>query len=273
MPAIIAGKFLNKPTFITFHEVWGQLWKRLPFISSFEKYAFYYFEKLILNLPFFRFIAVSEFTKSSLIDHGISEDKIIRIYNGIEYPPLKDRQKDLTQEFTYTYFGRLGISKGLDLLLPAAFNFSKEYPKSKLKLIIPKQPKKMYNQILKEIASYNLDNHIELHHNLSQSILDKELLNSSCIVIPSYSEGFCYAAAETVALQIPIISSHLGALKEVVSGKYVQMNDQSSKSLFIALEKALNNNWTEKPIRYFHLDDSVRQYEKMYKSTFVELQR
>jgi len=264
MPAIVAGKFMRKPVFVTFHEVWGKLWKQLPFTSFIEKNAFYLFEKLLLNLPFHKFIAVSEFTKSKLMEYGVSENKIVRIYNGIDYDIFKNYQPKSPEVFTYTYFGRLGISKGLDLLIPAAAEFSKTYPNSKLKLIIPKQPKGIYDQVKKLISSYDLDSHIELHHNLSRERLYEELLKSSCIVIPSYSEGFCFAAAETVALNVPIISSHQGALKEVVSGRFIEMKEQSQKALYNALEKAILQNWTETPIKYYHLSDSIKMYSEMY---------
>lgn len=265
LPAIIAGKIRRKPVFVTFHEVWGKLWKQLPFTSFLEKNAFYLFEKMLLNLPFDKFIAVSEFTKSKLIEAGVPESKVVRIYNGIEYDKFKDYQHKPPDVFTYTYFGRLGISKGLDLLIPAASELSKSYPDTKLKLIIPKQPKGTFDRIMGLIQSYSLESYVEIHHNLSRERLYEELLNSSCVAIPSYSEGFCFAAAETVALGVPIISSHLGALKEVVSGKFVAMMDQTSVGLYDALEMAYLEKWTETPIENYDLSDSIDRYIDLYK--------
>lgn len=267
LPAMAAGIMLRKPVYITFHEVWGKLWRKLPFTSFFERNAFYLFEKLLLHLPFHKFIAVSNFTKSKLIEHGIPEKKITRIYNGIVYNKFSDFQHTPPEVFTFTYFGRIGISKGLDLLLPAAAEFRTIHPNSKLKLIIPKQPIGLYNKIMHLISTHNLEAYVELHHNLTREQLYDELLHSSCIVIPSYSEGFCFAAAETVALKIPIISSHLGALKEVVSGNYIRMENQDSSSLLKALINAYKGNWTQSPIRHFHLDDSIEQYKELYANT------
>ena len=266
LPAIISGKLRGIPVFVTFHEVWGKLWKRLPFTSFIAINAFFYFEKLLLYLPFHKFIAVSEFTKTKLMEHGISEKKIVRIYNGIDYEAFKDYQHNSPDLFTYAYFGRLGISKGLDLLIPAAAEFRKTHPDSKLKLIIPKQPQGIYDKIRRLVSSYELDDYIELHHNLSKERLYEELLNSSCVVIPSYSEGFCFAAAETVALGVPIISSDLGALKEVVSGKHIKMEEQSAGGLKDALIEAYQKKWKVDPIRYYHLEESIKRYAEMYKS-------
>lgn len=264
LPALLSGKILGKPVIVTFHEVWGKLWKELPFTSNLAKNAFYLFEKLLLKLPFHRFIAVSEFTRSKLIEHGIAECRIIRIYNGINYAEFKDYMHKAPEKFTYTYFGRLGISKGLDLLIPAAAKIKKSYPDSKLKLIIPKQPKGIYDKIMQLISSYDLDSYVEFHHNLPHEGLYAELLNSSCVVIASYSEGFCFAAAEAVALGVPILSSDLGALKEVVSGKFVKMKEQSIDGLYETLVAAHRGQWNTIPVRKYHLKDSIERYMDMY---------
>jgi glycosyltransferase involved in cell wall biosynthesis len=264
IPAIISGKLKSKPVFVTFHEVWGNLWKRLPFTSFIERQVFYLFEKILLKLHFHKFIAVSEFTKAKLIENGIPENKIIQIHNGIDYQSFNRYQPNPPEIFTYTYFGRLGTSKGLDILIPAAAKFRESYPNSKLKIIIPKQPKRMYNKIMQMISAYQLDTYVEIHHNLTRNQLYNELLHSSCVVIPSYSEGFCFAAAETVALNIPIISSDLGALKEVVSGKFIKMKDQNPTALFNVLIEAYHGNWMTTPIKYFHLKDSIKMYTEIY---------
>ena len=59
---------------------------------------------------------------------------------------------------------------------------------------------------------------------LNRDDLSKTISKTNCILIPSYSEGFCFSAAESIGLKIPIISSNKGALKEVVSGKHIIMN-------------------------------------------------
>lgn len=264
LPSLLGGKIMGKKVIVTFHEVWGSLWKKLPFTSSLKKNAFFIFEKLLLNLPFDTFIAVSEFTKMKLIENGIPNQKIIKIYNGIEYDKFKVYKHQPPEKFTYTYFGRLGISKGLDLLIPAAASFIKDYPKTVLKLILPKQPKAMYNKILELIEVNGLKDNVIFHHDLPTNQLYKELLNSSCIVIPSYSEGFCFAAAESVALKMPIISSDQGALKEVVSGKFIKMESQTVPALSKALKKAIQSDYTISPVQYYPLRDSIHQYEKLY---------
>ena len=57
--------------------------------------------------------------------------------------------------------------------------------------------------------------------------------------MPSYSEGFCFTAAEAVAMKIPLIHSGKGALKEVVAGKQLTMEEFSAQGLAQAMKKAM----------------------------------
>lgn len=265
LPAWIAAKLLKKKVIITFHEVWGKLWFKLPFINSLQKIAYYLFEQFILKLKFDKYIAVSDSTKENLILHGVEQNKIARIYNGIEYPSLKKELKiPLKKEFTFTYLGRLGISKGLELLIPAAKAFISRHPDSKLKMITPDTPKNLYKKINKLIRKNDLQDDILLLHNLKKDDVTKELLSSHCIVIPSHSEGFCFVAAEATSLKIPIITSHRAALEEVVSGEYIVMNSLTKKSLFDALVKAKNSNFEFTPLKKFLLEDCIAEYQNLY---------
>lgn len=264
LPAWIASKLLKKKVIITFHEVWDKLWFTLPFINPFQKIAYYLFEQIILRLKFDKYIAVSNSTQESLISQGIDHKRVLRIYNGIEYPILKNANTHTQENFSFTYLGRLGISKGLELLIPTAKAFILRYPGSTFKMITPDNPKNIYRKIKRLIRKNKLQNDILLLHNLSEKETQKELLSSHCIVITSHSEGFCFVAAEAAALKIPIISSNKKALTEVVSGEYIALGELTKKSLFDALVKAKNSNFEFTPLRKFILKDCTNEYQKLY---------
>ncbi len=152
----------------------------------------------------------------------------------------------------------------MDLLLVAARVFNNKNNDSRLRMVIPKKPVKMYHTILKTIERLEIQNSVQLYHELSDEELAKVIADSTCVVIPSYSEGFCFVAAEAAAKGKPIISSGQGALKEVVSGKYIEMDSQTAPALVDALQKAHQDNWNETPIKKFELSDSVKQYVDNY---------
>jgi len=275
LPAGLVSFFKKKKCILTFHEFWGNLWDDLPYLSLPQKKAYKTFERIITRIPFSKIVAVSNFTRQSLIQAGIDEKNVVQIYNGIDYHALNEINKEISikkkktttnqDPLSYIFVGRLGVSKGLDLLLEASKTFLQKNPHIILKLVIPKQPKKNYNTIQKKINQTNCAKQIVIMHNLSKKDLYIQMKSAAFIVIPSYSEGFCFVAAEACALNIPVVSSQRGALKEVVTGKYIPLNSFTAEGLLIALNKANRNEWQYKEAKQFKLKKSVEQYVHLYK--------
>jgi glycosyltransferase involved in cell wall biosynthesis len=261
--ARIAEKITRKKLIVTVHEVWGKLWFKLPYLTWFEKLAFRTFEKWLLNLNFENYVTVSDFTTDRLVEMGISNNKITRIYNGIDYNLPQWRNP--LHPFTFTYFGRTGSSKGLDLLVSASERISKKYPEIHFKFILSLQSKRIFRSITLRIKKGILNNTTSIFTNLDYSELISEFITSPCIVVPSYCEGFGFTAVEAAAMNIPLISSGKGALKEVVSGKVITFDELSVSSLYRAMEAALNNQFSEIPIKKFGIEEFIEKHISLYK--------
>ncbi len=269
LPAFLGAVLRRKKIVVSFHEVWASLWFRLPYMSAVGKYLHFLFEKILLRLPFDRFVGVSQSTSNALIAAGVRPQRVRTIYNGIDYEDFSDgssgeQATNPQAPFTYTYFGRLGVSKGLDILLEAATEFKKRYPYSRLKMIIPKTPRSFFNLIFLKIKKEGMEDYVQMLHDLPFETLKKELRRSDCVVIPSLNEGFCFAAVESIALGVPLISSDRGALREVVSGKFIKMESPDSLSLVNALIEARAGNWELSPIKKFELKETVSAYLALY---------
>jgi glycosyltransferase involved in cell wall biosynthesis len=260
--ALIAAKLTRKKVIITVHEVWGTLWLQLPYLSWFEKKVFSWLEKLLFKLNFDTYIAVSDFTKKNLNDFGIEDEKIVRIYNGIDYNLPQWNNPELP--FTFTYFGRAGASKGLDLLIEAAEQIIEMHPDIQFKFILSPQSKKVFRIITNKVKKGKLNSYSKIFTKLHYPALLKELLSSHCIVIPSYCEGFGFTAAEASALKIPMILSGMGSLPEVASGKIITMKELSTSSLVDAMEVALNNEFGTVPEKKFTIDEFVQNHISLY---------
>lgn len=267
IPAFFAGLITRKKVLITFHEVWNKLWFELPYMNKLVLALHYLFEKFLLLLPFHKFIAVSKSTASNLNAAGISEHKIIQIYNGINYAPFQKykaipREKDAPYEFLY--FGRLGISKGLDLIMEALKILKEKGADFKLKLIIPSQPHTFNQAIRKTLEDNNTIDYCIIQSDLEKGILLQNIANTDAVIIPSYSEGFCFTAVESMALGKPIISSGKGALSEVVTGQYITMETHSGIGLAEAMGQAMLRDWSQSQAKQFPLEDSINAYLKLY---------
>ena len=275
LPTWLVSCLRNKKIVITFHEYWGDLWKRLPYLNLTQRFFYSAFERILTYLPFSRIVAVSKFTRQKLIKAGVDPSKINMIYNGLDYNSIEKLSSKITisdlknikksRTLDYIFVGRLGVSKGIDILLEASDIFLQKNPEANLKLVIPKLQGKIYNIVLNKIKSLSCTNQITLMHNLKKVELYEQIKRASFIVIPSYSEGFCFVAAEACALNIPIVSSQCGALKEVVSGDYIALNSLTKNGLFEALQKAKKKQWQFKESVQFPLDKSIEQYVYLYK--------
>lgn len=268
IPAFVSAKIRKIPCVITFHELWGRLWLSLPFMSKWMLRLFYIFESIIRRLPFHVFVAVSQFTGQRLMAAGVPKSRVKVIYNGIDYDTFKNVNHSPTDTFTCCFIGRPGISKGIDVLLEglSIYAANSNNKQVHLKMITSKKPKSIFNQIKSLVRSYGLEPYISFHHELDRVDLLQEMTTSHCVIIPSYSEGFCYVAAESVACDIPIISSARSALTETVSGKFIEMSALTGEALADALVKASQDNYNTKPKKHFHLRDTVGNYISLYKT-------
>lgn len=260
LPAWLIGRLANKKTLLIFHELWGKLWFQLPFLTRLQRWLFFTYEQMIARLPFSHYIAVSDATKRSLIANGIPAQRISRIYNGLVYERFANLTREPSSEFRALYFGRLGVSKGLDLIIPAWEKFAAQYPQSRLELVVPMYPAKLYGQIKVLIDKHLSNSNSTVYHELPESELQALVRRSSVVLIPSYSEGFCFAAAEASAAGVPIISSGRGSLPEVVGGSHLQMEQQTVEGLYSALEKAYQGRWLNSPRKMFPLSEAIEQY-------------
>jgi len=266
LPARFAAWISRTKSIITFHEVWGPLWFNLPFLSFPERIAFSLFEKYILRMKFDCFVGVSQFTVDCLKEGGVPAKNVSLVYNGLDYGEFENLPVQKEKKFTFCFFGRPGLSKGLEVLIPAFTELCKENRDVHLKLIISKKPDKVFKWTRRTVETSGISNRVTFLHELPRKELLKEVVSSSAVVIPSHSEGFCFVAAESVAMGVPIISSGKGALKEVVGGSLIELETLDEESLFYAMTKACKGEWDYLPQRNFPLNEATHRYQEIYKN-------
>jgi len=270
LPSWIVAKLRRKKSIITFHEVWGDLWDELPWMSSFSKRLHKTIESIITKLRFDRFVGVSDYTKNALLNSGVPPERVSRIYNGIDYPlQERDNKASPNSVFQFLFFGRVSYSKGVDLLIEAVRLLKESRASFELRLIIPSEQTPLLTNALELIESHGLKDVITIQHDLPFLSLQQAIANADAVVIPSYSEGFCFAAVETMAIGTPLITSGRGALKEVVSGKHIELSSFDANGLYNAMASAINGEWANTPFKKFPLSDTIDQYLELYKKVLL----
>jgi glycosyltransferase involved in cell wall biosynthesis len=229
IPAWIAARCRRKPCAITVHEVFAEQWNSLRGIPLMLGYGYRLFEWCILRLPFGRYVCVSEFTRQRLTQSmGVPLARTAVVYPALDYDfwqPSRHRPRALRDEwqlprdtFLYLYFGRPGVSKGLEYLIEAVRRIRREVPGSRFVLLLGRNPEKRYRHVLREITRLGLGGHAIVLESVPRDELPGYLLAADCVVVPSVSEGFGYAAAEAATLGCRVVATGGHAVQEILEG-------------------------------------------------------
>ena len=213
IPAWIAARLARKPAVLTAHEVFGPQWHAMPGMNPILGLAYRLFESFVLRLGWAHVIAPSDFTRKRLPDPS----RATTVYNAVDHAfwdPSRHTARELPGAFTYLYFGRPGVSKGVEYLLDAAEIVRRERPDSRLVLILSREPERQYRRMLPRIAK--LGEHVVLVDSVPRNELPSWLLGADCVVVPSLSEGFGYSAVEAASLGCRVIATSGHATEELL---------------------------------------------------------
>lgn len=272
-PAWVGAKTRRKKCFLMVHEVWVKKWRSVLGEGWLKAFVLSTIEKMILVLPFDKYICVSNSTAKDLMAYGISRKKVEVIHHGIDNELFNDSkyEGDLRKElglsgFVYTFFGRPGISKGLEYLIKAVPKIVKIVPESKLLLIVSsdKQNKKRFLHIKSLIKELEIEEFVKIISSVKRSELPNYLKISNCVVIPSLAEGFGFCAAEACACGVPIVVSRVDSLPEVAYGKVCFSKINDSESIAEGVINIYKGECELIPVKNFSWRKAVNEYLKLY---------
>jgi glycosyltransferase involved in cell wall biosynthesis len=272
-PGWLASKLRGKKSLITVLEVFGSRWVDLADMNWFVAKLHQLLEYLVIVLPFDRHISISRYTSQCLKDFGIARGKTEAIYCGIDYDlfnPAKADGKSVRQKlklgkgFIYMYYGRPGISKGVEYLVRAVPLIIQQIPDSKLVLILADDPRDRYENIKRMVNKLKLEDNVILLDPVPRDELPSYIAASDCVVVPSLSEGFGFTAAEACAMGKPVIASNVASLPEVVSGKYILVEPGHPEAIAKAVSSVYNSELSGGSKKTFSWDKCVDSYVKVY---------
>lgn len=273
-PARVGAIFNRKPCVITVHELVGKDWKNLKMCWLSAK-LHRFLEKLIMKLRFDKFICVSKSTQIQTIQAGVAKDTTIVIYNGIDYDFFNPKKYEgdkirkrfgLEKSFVCLFYGRPGITKGLEYLIKAVPLIIEKIPNSKLLAIVSRDKayEKKYKYILRLIDKLGVKDKIVILDPVSRRELPNYIKAADCIVVPSLTEGFGFTAAESCAMEKPVVASNTTSLPEVVSGRYILVEPGNAKAIAEGVEKVYRGKVEEKDKKIFSWDKCVDEYLEVY---------
>jgi D-inositol-3-phosphate glycosyltransferase len=278
-PAKFVSWLQNKPCVITIHEVIGNNWSSMLEMNWLSGKLHQFLEWLIISLKFDRYICISYSTKNDLIEVK-AKNKSTVIYCGIDYDffnPKKygknniKKKLNLEDNFVYLFYGRPGVSKGLEFLLRAVPIIKSKIKNSKLLAILStdKTYRRQYKTMMKLINKLHIENDVMIIPPVKRDVLPSYIMASDCVVVPSLTEGFGFAVAESCALGKPVIASEVKSIPEVISGKYVLVKPRDPGDIARAVVRVFNREYTKCPLKKFTWKECISKYEKLYKEVLA----
>lgn len=175
-------------------------------------------------------IAVSEKSKEELINNGYKREKVHVIYNGVDFKGFDAYRRIKSRIHNVSFVGRFTDQKGIKYLMEALINFKHDfeffiYGEGELR------------DYISDFIENNQLNNVKLvgySNNVGEVFMSTDLL-----VAPSVDEGLPYTLVEAINCGVPIISTNVGGVPEVVHHKENGMliNPRSSAEIVNAIKE------------------------------------
>ena len=274
----LAFSLLKLPIII---HVRGKEW-----IDFFQKLVMFRYAKKILFISEY---AKEEFFKKRRSDFlfKINKNRLDVIYDGIDvnrFTP-KDDSRYLREEFKVkndeTLIGLIGAinsNKGQDILIEAAKDVLKKYPKVKFLIVgdpYLNEPERLAykSEIINRIATYGLKDNV-----LVSGFRDDipEVMNAIDILVqPSKYEGLGISMIEAMACKKPVIGTNVGGIPEVICDNKagILLKERTPRELAEAIifllahpEDAMKKgtNGRQIAVDKFNIERNIKRIEEIY---------
>ncbi len=268
IPAWIAARLARKPVVLTAHEVFASQWHEMPGMNPLFGALYRLFEFLVLRLGWSQVITPTEFTRMRLPDPS----RATTIHNAVDHAfwdPARHRARELPGAFPYLYFGRPGVSKGVEYLLDAAEIVRRERPDSRLVMILSREPHRQYRRMLARIAK--LGEHVVLIDSVPRNDLPSYLLGANVVVVPSLSEGFGYSAIEAACLGCNVIATSGHATEELLRDYATFVPPRDARALARAILNANVGRASARPLQTrFTAEDHAQRVIEIHRRLLPE---
>ena len=188
-----------------------------------------------------RLLTLERVTKAYVFSHwareinlrwGADPDKLEVIYPGFPTPEPVDRRS--RERFTFLFVGRDFERKGGVEVVEAFERVAAQHPHARLLLVgcDPGRPDpdrfarswvspQRRAKALERISSLERSGRLILRPWIDQAVLRGEVLpEGDAFVMPTHAEGFGFATVEAMSFGLPVITSTVGAAREIVDHEH-----------------------------------------------------
>jgi glycosyltransferase involved in cell wall biosynthesis len=206
-----------------------------------------------------RIITISEFSKSEIIKYlGIESDKIAVIPCAVDHEIYNDvldvnklsivKEKYNIVGDYFLYLGTLEPRKNIEMLIDAYAILNKR-DKGVPYLVIAGKNGWNYDNIYKKVQGYGLNNKVVFTGYIESEEAVILLKGAFTFVFPSIYEGFGMPPLEAMACGVPVITSNVSSLPEVVQDAGYLVDPFMVDEICDAMFRIINNQEERKRLK------------------------
>ena len=175
-------------------------------------------------------IGVSQGVCDHLVQQGVARDKVTAVYNGVQLPKNHLSKSESREKFgipsdalVIGTVARLTAMKGLDFSLTAFQTIAQHVPHAHYVLVGDGDDRARYEQMVKELGIAD-----RVHFLGYQDPVFDPLAAMDLFLFPSLKEAMGIAVVEAMSLGMPVVSTNVGGLPEVIDasmGRLVNPSD------------------------------------------------
>jgi glycosyltransferase involved in cell wall biosynthesis len=197
-----------------------------------------------------RIATVSEFSKKDIIEtYTIKSSKIDVVYNGpnANFKPIADEEKTIVQtKYTtgkpfFLFVGTLHPRKNL-INLFKAFNQFKEQSGSDFKLLIVGKKMWWTTEVEKAYQQLEFKDNIIFTGRVAENELYKITASAYALTYVPFFEGFGIPLVEAMSCGVPVITSNITSMPEVVEDAGILVDPKSVNEIAEAMQKITTDN-------------------------------
>lgn len=198
-----------------------------------------------------KIIAATRFIKSDLIKNGISEEKIVVLYNGLDHkifypqietdPEIADIKPFAIKKPYFIYPSRISGPNKKYIELIKAFELFKKRTNFPHRLVLAGSEDAYAEEIYKVVESSSVRSDVFFTGYFPHNDFPLLYASSEACIFPSIDEGVGLSVLEAMATGIPVLCTDKASLSEIDKNAYLNIEPDDTEQFALAIEKVVTD--------------------------------
>lgn len=217
-----------------------------------------------------KIVVLAEKFAKQLVDMGIDRNQIILIstmFDGSLFAGIK-KQSD-NNHIILLFMSRFVAGKGIMELLDAFNKIRMLHPELSLHLAGDGSEK---IAVEKKISELNLQKNVKLPGYIKGKEKAQELVNADIFILPSYSEGCPISLLEAMAAGLPVITTAVGGIPDIITEgeNGILLANHTSSEIERGIKKMLGSEIERRKIGELNKKIAWENYESKFVTSKIE---